>query len=493
MPFNSYPYLVFLVVVVLGFALIEDRWPAFRRIFLILASYAFYAWWRVDFLFLLIGSTLVNYALGDLVTRRVAQGRPLHGLVPLGLVFNLGLIAIFKYEGLFVGTTDDLFGLHYPIPHLFLPLAISFFTFEQISYLIDAGRGQAPRYSLVDYALFVGYFPHLIAGPIVRHNDLIPQFRQSRTRTQRDDDMSLGVTLFTIGLAKKALIADNLAPYADTIFTAAHQGAQLGAGDAWLGTLFFGFQIYFDFSAYTDMALGSSCLLGIRLPFNFNSPYKSASAIDFWRRWHISLSLFLRDYLYFPLGGNRRGKLRRYVNLMLTMLLGGLWHGANWTFMLWGGLHGAYLAINHLFRDLTQRLGVAPRPALRPVLHAASVLLTFLAVTVAWVVFRAQDLGSALRVLGGLVGLGRSHFVTVSPLALAALAALFAIVWLAPNSMEITWKFRPALPPGNDGQLQPAGWLAWRPNARNAILYGTLCIIAVLALSNLSPFIYFQF
>ncbi|MGZ5939696.1 MAG: MBOAT family O-acyltransferase, partial [Rhizomicrobium sp.] len=235
------------------------------------------------------------------------------------------------------------------------------------------------------------------------------------------------------------------------------------------------------------------CLLGIRLPFNFNSPYKSASAIDFWRRWHISLSLFLRDYLYFPLGGNRRGKLRRYVNLMLTMLLGGLWHGANWTFMLWGGLHGAYLAINHLFRDLTQRLGVAPRPALRPVLHAASVLLTFFAVTVAWVVFRAQDLGSALRVLGGLVGLGRSHFVTVSPLALAALAALFAIVWLAPNSMEITWKFRPALPPGNDGQLQPAGWLAWRPNARNAILYGTLCIIAVLALSNLSPFIYFQF
>ncbi len=493
MPFNSYPYLAFLVVVVLGFRLIESQWPAARRIFLVLASYAFYAWWRVDFVTLLVGSTLVNYAFGAAITRRVTERRPLQGLVQLGLVFNLGLIGLFKYAGLFVATSDDLFGLHYPIPHLFLPLAISFFTFEQISYLIDAGRGRAPRYSFIDYALFVSYFPHLIAGPIVRHNDLIPQFRRSRTPAQRSDDVSLGVTLFTIGLAKKTLIADNLAPYADTIFTAAQQGAHLGAADAWLGTLFFGFQIYFDFSAYTDMALGSSCLLGIRLPFNFNSPYKAASAIDFWRRWHISLSLFLRDYLYFSLGGNRRGKVRRYINLMLTMLLGGLWHGANWTFMVWGGLHGLYLVINHLFRDMAQRLGLTVPSALRRVAHAASVLLTFAAVTLAWVVFRAQDMGAATRVLGGLVGQGRSHVVTFSPLAAAALAALFAIVWLVPNSMEITWNFRPALPPENERGLSRAGRLAWSPNARNAIVYGVLCIVAVMALSNLSPFIYFQF
>lgn len=493
MPFNSYPYLAFLVVVVLGFRLIESQWPAARRAFLVLASYAFYAWWRVDFLTLLIGSTLVNYAFGNTITRRVADGRAVDGFVQLGLVFNLGLIGLFKYAGLFVGTADDLFGLHYPIPHLFLPLAISFFTFEQISYLIDAGRGRAPHYSFVDYALFVSYFPHLIAGPIVRHNDLIPQFRQSRTQAQRSDDVSLGVTLFTIGLAKKTLIADNLAPYADTIFSAAQQGAHLGAADAWLGTLFFGFQIYFDFSAYTDMALGSSCLLGIRLPFNFNSPYKAASAIDFWRRWHISLSLFLRDYLYFSLGGNRRGKLRRYFNLMLTMLLGGLWHGANWTFMVWGGLHGLYLVINHLFRDLAQRLRLTVPSALRRTAHAVSLLLTFSAVTLAWVVFRAQDMGAAMRVLTGLVGQGRSHVVTFSPLAVAALAALFGIVWLAPNSMEITWNFRPALPPERERDLSRAGWLAWRPDARNAIAYGVLCIIAVMALSNLSPFIYFQF
>jgi alginate O-acetyltransferase complex protein AlgI len=493
MPFNSYPYLAFLVAVVVGFRLLESQWPPARRMFLLVASYAFYAWWRVDFLSLLIGSTLVNYTLGTVITRRLSSGKPHSGLVSLGLVFNLGLIGIFKYAGLFTGTADDLFGLHYPIPHLFLPLAISFFTFEQISYLIDAGRGRAPAYSIIDYALFVGYFPHLIAGPIVRHNDLIPQFRQTRTAAQRSDDVSLGATLFTIGLAKKTLIADNLAPYADTIFNAAQQGTHLGAADSWLGTLFFGFQIYFDFSAYTDMALGSSCLLGIRLPFNFNSPYKADSAIEFWRRWHISLSLFLRDYLYFSLGGNRQGKIRRYINLMLTMLLGGLWHGANWTFMVWGGLHGVYLVINHLFRDVTARLGLAPPKALRSAAHAAAVLLTFSAVTLAWLVFRAQNMGAAWLVLSGLAGQGRSHMVTFSPLAVAALAALFAVVWLAPNSMEITWKYRPALAPDRAGAVGRAGWLAWNPDARNAVVYGVLCIVAVLALSSLSPFIYFQF
>ncbi|MBV9046361.1 MAG: MBOAT family protein [Alphaproteobacteria bacterium] len=495
MPFNSYPYLAFIVIVVIGYRLIEARWPVARRIFLLLVSYAFYAWWRADFLLLLIGSTVVNFAFGAVITNRVKQGRPMPSLVTLGLVFNLGLIALFKYSGLLVSTADDLFGLSYPIPHLFLPLAISFFTFEQISYLIDAGRGRAPRYSFIDYALFVGYFPHLIAGPIVRHNDLIPQFHESRSREQRTDDAALGVTLFTIGLAKKVLIADNLAPYADTIFAAAHRGLPISSTDSWLGTLFFGFQIYFDFSAYTDMALGSSCLLGIRLPFNFNSPYKAASAIDFWRRWHISLSIFLRDYLYFSLGGNRRGKARRYINLMLTMLLGGLWHGANWTFMLWGGLHGLYLAVNHAFRDLRTRFKVKPVPERwRWLAHGVSVLGTFACVTLAWVVFRAPDLRTAGAVLSGLIGQGGgAHLVTFSPLAAVALVALFAIVWLSPNSMEITWAYRPALPPASDTDLRDPGWLAWRPTRQQAIAYGVLCIVAVLALSNLSPFIYFQF
>jgi alginate O-acetyltransferase complex protein AlgI len=442
---------------------------------------------------LLLGSTAVNFVLGSAIVRRVQAGKMAGALLPLGLVFNLGLIAFFKYAGLFVGTADDLFGLTLPIPNLFLPLAISFFTFEQISYLVDAGRGKAPAYGFLDYALFVGYFPHLIAGPIIRHNDLIPQFRKGREPGERSEDLSLGITLFGIGLAKKALIADNLAPYADRIFTAAQQGTHLGFSDAWLGTLFFGFQIYFDFSAYTDMALGSSLLFGIRLPFNFNSPYKAASAIEFWRRWHISLSTFLRDYLYIALGGNRLGKARRYLNLMATMLLGGLWHGANWTFMIWGGLHGLYLAINHGFRDLAARYGWQAPPGTQRALHAGGVLLTFLAVTMAWVVFRARDLGAAASVYAGLIGRGNSHLVTFSPLAAAALLALFAIVWFAPNSMEMTWKFRPALPPGKDTALGDPGRFAWRPTPAQAIAYGLLSIVAVLALSNLSPFIYFQF
>jgi alginate O-acetyltransferase complex protein AlgI len=489
MPFNSYPYFVFLAVTVLGFRWLEKSALTGRRVFLLLASYAFYAWWRADFLLLLCGSTLVNYALGREIEQRRARLHDRRALLIAGLVFNLGLIATFKYDTLFVGTADHLFGLGLPIPHFFLPLAISFFTFEQISYLVDADAGKTHGYSLLDYALFVAYFPHLIAGPIVRHNDLIPQFRQSRTQ---NDDLATGISLFTIGLAKKTLIADNLAPFADAIFNAAGRGTHLGPTDAWLGTLFFAFQIYFDFSAYSDMALGSSVMLGIRLPVNFNSPYKAASIIEFWRRWHISLSAFLRDYLYVPLGGNRHGRGRRILNLFITMLLGGLWHGANWTFMLWGGLHGFYLSINHLFRRATK--GMTPSPALRLPLHVASVALTFAATTLAWIVFRAPDLASARNVAGGLVGGGHSSVVSFSPLAAITLLLLAIIVWFMPNSMEMMWKHWPALPsPYGDQPVEPARRLSWKPTPLNAAAYGLICIIAVLALSNLKPFIYFQF
>jgi alginate O-acetyltransferase complex protein AlgI len=489
MPFNSYPYFVFLAVAVLGFRLLESRTLTGRRMFLLLASYAFYAWWRADFLLLLCGSTLVNYVIGHQIERRCAQGKDRRALLISGLVFNLGLIATFKYDTLLVGTADDLLGIGLAVPHFFLPLAISFFTFEQISYLVDADAGKAHNYSLLDYALFVAYFPHLIAGPIVRHNDLIPQFRQLRAR---NDDLATGVTLFTIGLAKKSLIADNLAPFADAIFNAAGRGSPLGITDSWLGTLFFAFQIYFDFSAYSDMALGSSVMLGIRLPVNFHSPYKSASIIEFWRRWHISLSAFLRDYLYIPLGGNRQGRGRRYLNLFITMLLGGLWHGANWTFMLWGGLHGLYLTINHAFRHATK--GVTTPPALRLPLYALSVALTSAATTAAWIVFRAPDLAAARIVAGGLFGIGHSAIVSFSPLAAVTLLALFFVVWFMPNSMELMWRHDPALPsPYANQPVTPAKRLSWRPTPLNAAAYGLLCIVAVLALSNLKPFIYFQF
>lgn len=489
MPFNSYPYFVFLATAVLGFRLLEKSALTGRRVFLLLASYAFYAWWRADFLMLLCGSTLVNYALGREIEQRRARQSDRRTLLIAGLVFNLGLIATFKYDTLFVGTADHLLGLGLPIPHFFLPLAISFFTFEQISYLVDADAGKTHGYTLLDYALFVAYFPHLIAGPIVRHNDLIPQFRQQRGQ---NDDLATGITLFTIGLAKKTLIADNLAPFADAIFNAAGRGVHLGPTDAWLGSLFFAFQIYFDFSAYSDMALGSSVMLGIRLPVNFHSPYKAASIIEFWRRWHISLSAFLRDYLYIPLGGNRHGRARRTLNLFITMLLGGLWHGANWTFMLWGGLHGLYLSVNHAFRRATK--DATPSPALRLPLHVASVALTFVATTLAWIVFRAPDLASARNVAGGLFGGGHSAVVSFSPLAAVALLLLSIIVWFMPNSMELMWKHWPALPsPYSDQPVEPARRLSWSPTPLSAAAYGLICIVAILALSNLKPFIYFQF
>ncbi len=495
MPFNSYPYIAFIVVVVVAFLILEGRFPWAKRAFLLLVSYGFYAWWRADFVLLLVGSTIVNYAVGGEITRRHALSKSVRELLIAGLIFNLGLIGLFKYAGLFVASADGLLGLSYPIPHLFLPLAISFFTFEQISYLVDAAEGKAQRYSFLDYALFVSYFPHLIAGPIVRYNDLIPQFSQSRTPVERDNDLSLGATLFTIGLAKKTLIADNLAPFADVVFTAAHKGIALSANDAWLGTLFFTFQIYFDFSAYTDMALGSSCMLGIRLPFNFNSPYKAESIIEFWRRWHISLSTFLRDYLYFKLGGNRNGTIRRYANLMITMLLGGLWHGANWTFMIWGGLHGFYLVVNHAWRNLWASTDFKLPSALRPLAHPLSLLLTFAATTVAWVVFRAESFSSAMIVLRGLFGAGgASSLITFSPLAVVSLVVLFAIIWFAPNSMEMTWRFRPALnPPKGTSSVRQIRRFRWQPSRGTAVTFGLVCIAAVLALSNLSPFIYFQF
>ncbi len=406
MPFNSYPYFVFLAVAVLGFPLAGKSALTGRRVFLLLASYAFYAWWRADFLALLCGSTLVNYALGREIEQRRARQIGSPALLIAGLVFNLGLIATFKYDTLFVGTADHLLGLGLPIPHFFLPLAISFFTFEQISYLVDADAGKTHGYTLLDYALFVAYFPHLIAGPIVRHNDLIPQFRQTRGS---NDDLATGITLFTVGLAKKTLIADNLAPFADAIFNAAGRGLHLGPTDAWLGTLFFAFQIYFDFSAYSDMALGSSVILGIRLPVNFHSPYKAASIIEFWRRWHISLSAFLRDYLYVPLGGNRQWPGAAHSQSLHHHALGRAvarrqldLHAVGRAARLLSQ-HQSSLPPRHQRHD-----AFAPPCACRCM--SPRWRLTFAATTLAWIVFRAPDLASARNVAAGLVGGGHQQY-----------------------------------------------------------------------------------
>ncbi|MFO1014569.1 MAG: MBOAT family protein [Caulobacteraceae bacterium] len=486
MVFSSYAYVLFLAVVVTLWLELERRgWRESRKVVLICASLVFYAWWRADGLILLLGSIAANYAIG-----RHIQGNPVRrrGWMIAGIALNLGVLGLFKYLGLLDRSVESLLGYELALPSLFLPLAISFFTFQQISWLADCRAGTAPAYGVIDYTLFICFFPHLIAGPIVLHHELIPQFDRLRGKEEQARDLAAGLTLFTLGLSKKVLLANQAAPFADAIFAEAARGTTLSAPDAWLGALMFAAQIYFDFSGYTDMALGSALMLGIRLPMNFNSPYKAASIIDFWRRWHISLSTFLRDYLYIPLGGNRRGETRRYINLMATMLIGGLWHGASWTFAVWGGLHGAFLTVNHLWRAANVRI---PESLKSPAAWAGAAL-TFLAVTFAWVFFRADSFEAAGLMVRAMAGFGgEGLLIAGQPLTWLLAGGLLAITWWAPNSLELLAEFDPALNMG----APPARrrWMAWRPTPALASGAAVLFMASALTMTNLRPFIYFQF
>ena len=347
-----------------------------------IVSVIFYAWWHIPNLAVLGASIAGNFLLGRGVA--ATQGRTQRMLVAIGVIANLALLAVFKYYAFFTGQRVALI----------LPLAISFFTFTQIAFLVDVARGEVRESSPLRYASFVLLFPHLIAGPIVRLQEIQAQLSECVPWRLRFADFRDGTVLILIGLGKKILIADTLAPAADVLFNGAQAGS-VTAPAAWIGGLAFYLQIYFDFSGYTDIALGVARLFTIQFPQNFNHPYSATSIIDFWRRWHMTLSRFLRDYLYIPLGGSRGAPWRRYVNLMITMLLGGLWHGAGWTFVAWGGLHGGALAVNHLLR------------AYFPVSRTPAVL-KFLAVQgfvfVAWIFFRASDFPSAWRVIEALRG-----------------------------------------------------------------------------------------
>ncbi|RYD50438.1 MAG: MBOAT family protein, partial [Verrucomicrobiaceae bacterium] len=389
MLFNSYTFLL----VFLPIALIV--WQALKRApfrvvlgWLVLVSLVYYGVWNPDpnqpwspkYVLLILGSCTANYYLG----RRLSVlkfTRPGKLLLTAGVAANLALLGYYKYAGFLGETLNSLTGWPASVPEIVLPLAISFFTFLQIAYLVDAYRGETEEYHFTDYLLFVTFFPHLIAGPLIHHREMMPQFRKSHHGWHRDFPVALG--MFLMGLFKKVVIADNLARIATPIFgLAADDGRDPTMLEAWIGAVAYALQLYFDFSGYSDMALGSARLFGIRFPLNFHSPYKADSIIEFWRRWHMTLSRFLRDYLYIPLGGNRKGPKRRYVNLFLTMLLGGLWHGAGWTFIIWGALHGTFLCVNHAWFGLRKRMSwrALPKPL--------AIALTFIAVLVGWVFFR---------------------------------------------------------------------------------------------------------
>ena len=353
MLFNSFVFIfAFLPAVLIGFHLLARKGRYDEALaWLVLASLFFYGWWKPPYLALLIGSVCFNYCLGAALERR--HSKP---VLIAGIIGNLGSIGYFKYYNFFVGNLSGIWGVDWQFEEIILPLGISFFTFQQITFLVDAYRGSAKSCGFLRYCLFVTFFPQLVAGPIVHHKEILPQFAEGRALKITAYNLYVGITLFVIGLFKKVVLADNIAPYADGVFRAAEDGVALTFFESWAGSLAYTFQLYFDFSGYSDMAIGLGRMFGFGLPINFFSPYKARNIIEFWRRWHITLSRFLREYLYIPLGGNRKGHYRHYANLMITMFLGGLWHGAGWTFIIWGGLHGLFLCINHSWLQLTKKL-----------------------------------------------------------------------------------------------------------------------------------------
>jgi len=398
MLFNSFAFILgFLPLALALFFLLGRLNRVWAAAWLALASIAFYGYWSPKYIVLLLGSVACNFLCSRAIAKR-AGSRGGRWLFAFAVAVNLLLLGFYKYADFFASSANDLAKTHIPLLHIALPIGISFFTFTQIAFLADANKGIVKEYRFVHYLLFVSYFPHLIAGPILHHAEMMPQFESAAPYRFSARHFGVGLTIFTIGLAKKVLIADPFGEMVSPIFAAAHAGVPIRLLAAWVGVLAFTCQLYFDFSGYSDMAIGISKLFGIDLPINFASPYKSTSVIQFWQRWHMTLSRFLRDYLYFPLGGNRRGKLRRYLNLMTTMVLGGLWHGANYTFLIWGGLHGCYLMINHAWRSVfgQRQSGV--------LWTLVSGTVTFLAVAAAWIFFRAEDVPSAFNLVRGIAG-----------------------------------------------------------------------------------------
>jgi alginate O-acetyltransferase complex protein AlgI len=500
MLFSSYTFLFqFLPAVALAFAAARRHSPRAGILVLAAASLFFYGAWRPVYLLLLIASVVVNFSLGlrmEDPLRRRAVGM-------LGVALNLALLCYFKYTNFIFDSINTLTGAPLPFFNIVLPLGISFFTFQQIAYLVDVMRGARVERDIVSYTLFVSFFPHLIAGPLVHHAEMIPQFK--RGRTSRSAVLAArGLAIFAAGLFKKVVIADNLAQFVSPVFAHLDAGGGVTAPWAWLATLAYTLQIYFDFSGYSDMAVGLALLFGIRLPVNFRSPYQAASIIEFWRRWHITLSRFLRDYLYIPLGGNRLGEQRRYLNLMLTMLLGGLWHGAGLNFLIWGGLHGLYLCTNHLWQ--AWRGAGATVPARGGIARALCWALTFFAVVIAWVFFRARTAAGAWQMLGGLFGFeaGSSAYASPGILRLMDLPLLVGegrLLLIGGGAVTVALGLALALP--NVPQLfgyreyrrapEQASWLRWRPNAAWALVSALALAVSLFGMWQRLDFLYFQF
>jgi D-alanyl-lipoteichoic acid acyltransferase DltB (MBOAT superfamily) len=520
MLFNSYAFIfVFLPITLLVFFGIGNK--GHHRIaiaWLVAASLFFYGWWNPAYLSLILGSILFNYAVGVALSNLQAQSTASSFtklILSFGILVNLFLLAYFKYANFFVDNLNNLSGSNFHLQTIILPLAISFFTFQQIAYLVDAYKGETREYNFLHYCLFVTFFPQLIAGPIVHHREMLPQFAKNTIYKFNHQHLAVGLTIFFLGLFKKVVLADGVAVYATPVFAAAEQGVMLTFFEAWAGALAYTFQLYFDFSGYSDMAIGIARMFGVRLPLNFHSPYKSVNIIEFWRRWHITLSRFLRDYLYIPLGGNRKGKFRRYINLMITMLLGGLWHGAGWTFVMWGALHGFYLIINHVWRALRRALGHDMNRSSWWG-RSLSLLITFMAVVVAWVFFRAESFTSAINILKGMSGVNGFYLnaewlsqlgslgvylqevgIVFAPMAMnfnklwiISILLVWFIAWFMPNTQQLLSRYEPAI---YNGEIKGWKYLQWQPSRIWTVSIAVLATVAILNLTRISEFLYFNF
>lgn len=457
MLFNSFAFLLAFLPLALGLHWLVERFaPTWRLALLLVLSLAFYAWWDWRFLPLLVVSIGINWLIAEAFHKTKASG-----LITLAIIGNLAVLALFKYFNFFADLAGMIPGLPTTRLDLALPLGISFFTFHHVMYLTDLRRGQAPRYDLVRYGLYIAFFPQVLAGPLVRWREIMHQFEERPyLRTDAAERFGRGLLLLTAGLAKKVLLGDPLAEYANPVFAAVAAGKVVSVAEAWQGTLAFTFQIYFDFSGYTDMALGLALLFGIVLPQNFDVPYRAASIQDFWRRWHMTLSRFLRDYLYIGLGGSKHGLPRQVWALFATMALGGLWHGAGLTYVAWGSAHGLALIVALFWRRAN-----LPMPAI------LGWLLTFLFVTLCWVLFRAPSFEAALAVYKGLFGL--APLGTGFKWRALLPAAAFAII--GPSAWALVHR------------LPPARWLA--------VIAAVLFVLILFKIGEDAnyEFIYFQF
>ncbi len=489
MLFNSYIFILFFLPVTLSIYFLLNKFSKYMvaDIWLICMSLWFYAYFNTSYIVIILLSISGNYVVSRILYTRAVNKKiwAKKAVLAVGILINTGSIFYFKYFYFFLKNVNALFNQTFELKNILLPLGISFFTFQQISYLVDSYRGETKDYGFVEYALFVCYFPQLIAGPIVLHSEVIPQFRDREKRSFNHDNMARGLYIFAVGLFKKVLIADTFAKAVNWGFSSY---TALSSMDTLLVSLFYTFQLYFDFSGYCDMALGIGSMFNIKLPNNFNSPYKALSITDFWSRWHMSLTRFLRQYVYIPLGGNRKGKVRTYINIMIVYLVSGIWHGANWTFIIWGVIHGVANCLNRIFKNTWEKVG-----------SVTQWFLTFMFVNFTWIIFRADSISQAKYMIKKIISMDSLYvrsalweqFKTTE---FTFLEERFKIFHYLPDKITgfymwimLALAFFVVL------NFKNASEIKFKPTGGRAVVTVVFVVWSVLSLSGISTFLYFNF